>query len=109
MLLLLQTSDTFELPERFAESIGTVWKLLKVCVENDGSRWGAYIAAEEASSVSLEDLQNLSANELQDSYDVELTPLESIEAWINASRDLRVAVNLSHNVRRSARLRQPLR
>jgi hypothetical protein len=52
--------------------------------------------------VSEEDLQHLSPNQLQDSYDVELAPLESIEAWIHASRDLRAAVNLNPNVRRSA-------
>ena len=33
-----------------------------------------------------------------DSYDVELAPLESIEAWINASRDLTAAVNLNPNI-----------
>ncbi len=38
--------------------------------------------------MSEEDLQHLSPIELQDSYDVELAPLESIEAWIHASRDL---------------------
>ncbi len=57
--------------------------------------------------MSDEDLQNLSPNELQDSYDVELAPLESIEAWINASHDLRAALNLNPNVMRSTRLRKP--
>ena len=57
--------------------------------------------------MSEEDLQHLSPNELQDSYDVELAPLESIEAWINASRDLREVVNLNPNVRRSSRFRKP--
>ncbi len=31
--ILLSMEDTFELPEHFSESIGTVWKLLKVSVE----------------------------------------------------------------------------
>ena len=65
ILRAAQSGDTFELPEHYNESIGTVWKLLKISVEDDGSRWGVYIAAEEAGTVDDDDLQNLSPNELQ--------------------------------------------
>ena len=34
-------------------------------VEDDGSRWGVYIAAEESGTVDDDDLQNLPPNELQ--------------------------------------------
>jgi hypothetical protein len=60
-----KSGDTFELPERYNESIGTVWKLLKVSVEDNGSRWGVYIAVEEAAAVDEDDLRNLTPDELQ--------------------------------------------
>jgi len=56
ILRTAQSGDTFELPEHYNESIGTVWKLLKIVVEDDGSRWGVYIAAEEAGTVDDDDL-----------------------------------------------------
>jgi hypothetical protein len=65
ILRAAQSGDTFELPEHYNESISTVWKLLKISVEVDGSRWGVYIAAEEAGTVDDDDLTNLSPNELQ--------------------------------------------
>ncbi len=37
-----EAGDTFELPELYDKNIGTVWKLLKTYVEDDGSRWGLY-------------------------------------------------------------------
>ena len=37
-----EAGGTFELPELYDKSIGTVWKLLKTYVEDDGSRWGLY-------------------------------------------------------------------
>ena len=40
ILAAAKSGDSFELPEHFSESIGTVWKLLKTSVEDDGSRWG---------------------------------------------------------------------
>ena len=43
-------------------------------------RWGAYIEAEEASRVNPDDIQNVTCNELQDSYQVELALMEDIES-----------------------------
>ncbi len=64
-----KSGDTFELPavpERYTERIGTVWKLLKISVEDNGSRWGVYyIAAKEAAAVDEDDLRNLTPDELQ--------------------------------------------
>ena len=51
LLTQAESGALFELPDRYTECAGTVWKLLKVSVEDDGQRWGAYIAAEEASRV----------------------------------------------------------
>jgi hypothetical protein len=60
-----KSGDTFELPERYTENICTVWKLLKVSFEDNGSRWGVYILAEEAAAVDGDDLRNLTPDELQ--------------------------------------------
>ena len=60
-----ESGRLFELPEKYHESAGTVWKLLKVSVEGDGSRWGAYIAADEAACVDDNDIKNLSLHELE--------------------------------------------
>ena len=103
-----ESGRLFELPEKYHESAGTVWKLLKVSVEDDGSRWGAYIAADDAACVDDDDIKNLSLNELKDSYDVELAPLEDIESWIQSSAILTDVVEDNPNVRRSSRIKRAL-
>ena len=100
-----EAGGIFELPELYDKSIGTVWKLLKTYVEDDGSRWGLYMAADDAPSVHADDLQNLSADEMQDSYDVELAPLEEIESWIKATAALKALVESNPNARQSRRTR----
>jgi hypothetical protein len=49
ILRAAQSVDTFKLQEHYneIESIGTVWELLKILVEDGGSRWEVYIAAED--------------------------------------------------------------
>ena len=97
----------FELPDGHDECAGTVWKLLRTYVEiADGAeaKLGAYMPSDEATSIDPDDLRNLTANELQDSYDVEIAPLEHIEAWIRQSAITKVAVETSPNRRRSPRV-----
>ena len=106
LLTQAESGVEFELPARYAESAGTVWKLLKVAVEDDGLRWGAYIAAEEAGNVDPEDIQNCSLDELQDSYQVTLALMEDIESWIQSSDALQAAVEQNPKVRRTTRARQ---
>ena len=82
--------------------------MLKVYVE-DGNvineKLGAYIASDEADTVDPEDLRELTANELQDSYDVMIAPLADIESWIKESNVLSKAVESNPNRRRSTRVR----
>ena len=106
LLTQAESGAEFELPARCAESAGTVWKLLKVAIEDDGLRWGAYIAAEEAGDVDPEDIQNFSLDELQDSYQVTLALMEDIESWIQSSGALQAAVVQNPNARRTTRVRQ---
>jgi len=65
------------------------------------------MAANDAPSVHADDLQHLSADEIemQHSYDVELAPLEEIESWIKATAALKVLVESNPNARRSRRTR----
>ena len=102
------SGDLFELPERYEECAGTVWKLLKVYVE-DGNITneilGAYIAAEEADTVDPDDLRELTADELQNLYNVEIAPLADIESWIKESNILSKAVRSNPNRRRRTRSR----
>ncbi len=121
-VLEAKSGDTFELPEHSTESIETVWKLLKVSVGDDGSRWGVYIAAQEALAVDSDDFLHLSPYKPfalvksedyyqrvffsnLDSYDVEIAPLASIESWIKQSTILRETIISNPNLRRSTRAR----
>ena len=106
LITLAESGKTFELPDEYEESMGTVWKLLRVSVEDDGSRWGAYIAADEADSVDPDDLRNFTMEELQDSYEIELAPLEDIETWIRSSAVLASSIESNSNLRRSSRIKQ---
>ena len=72
--------------------------------ETREAKLGAYMPSDEATSIDPDDLRNLTANELQDSYDVEIAPLEHIEAWIRQSAITKVAVETSPNRRRSPRV-----
>ena len=96
----VESGCEFEMPEHCTENLGTVWKLLKIAVEDDGSKWGAYMPADEAAVVDEDDLNNLNLHDLQDSYDVNLAPLDDIETWIKASAILKDSVDNSPNVRR---------
>ena len=108
LIAAANSGDLFEMPEGFDQCAGTVWKLLKVYVE-DGSvvneRLGAYIAAEEADLVDPDDLRELTADELQDSYDVLIALLSDIESWIKESAVLSKAIKSNPNRRRSSRVR----
>ena len=64
--------------------------------------------ADEVDVVDPDDLRNFTMEELQDSYDITLAPLESIEAWIQTSAVLSEAVNNNPNLRVSRRVRQQL-
>jgi hypothetical protein len=108
MVAAAEAGATFELPASYRESVGTVWKLLRTEVRDDTSRWGAYMPADEAAVVDPDDLRNFTMEELQDSYDITLAPLDSIEAWIQTSAVLSEAVNNNPNARVSRRVRQQL-
>ena len=108
MVTAAEAGATFELPVTYRESAGTVWKLLRTEVRDDTSRWGAYMPADEVDVVDPDDLRNFTMEELQDSYDITLAPLESIEAWIQTSAALSEAVNNNPNLRVSRRVRQQL-
>jgi hypothetical protein len=64
-------------------------KLLKICIEDGRARFGVYIATDEASSVDADGLKNLSPDQLEESHDVEVSPLEDIESWIKSSATLK--------------------
>lgn len=106
LLTEAESGAEFELPDRYKESAGTVWKLLKVAIEDDGLRWGAYIAADEAAGVDPDDIQNLTLDELQDSYQVTLALMEDIESWIQSSGALQVAVAQNPKARASTRAKK---
>ena len=108
MVAAAEAGATFELPASYRESVGTVWKLLRTEVRDDTSRWGAYMPADEAAVVDPDDLRNFTMEELQDSYDITLAPLDSIEAWIQTPAVLSEAVNNNPNARVSRRVRQQL-
>ena len=108
MVTAAEAGATFELPVTYRESAGTAWKLLRTEVRDDTSRWGAYMPADEVDVVDPDDLRNFTMEELQDSYDITLAPLESIEAWIQTSAVLSESVNNNPNVRVSRRVRQQL-
>ena len=63
-------------------------------------RLGVYIAADEASSVDADDLKNLSPDQLGESHDVEVSPLEDIESRIKSSTTLKGLVDSNPNARR---------
>jgi hypothetical protein len=92
---------------------------------------GSLYSCWRSGTVDDDDLRNLSPNELQaryynmlflfavpiayiqrayfpfeDSYDVELAPLESIESWITSSTILRNSIESNPNLRRSTRTRK---
>ena len=100
LIAAAQTGDVFELPQLYDQSAGTVWKLLKIYIGDDRVRLGVYIAADEASSVDADDLKNLSPDQLEESYDVEVSPLEDIESWIKSSATLKGLVDSNPNARR---------
>ena len=108
LMAAAELGDMFELPEGYHESAGTVWKLLKTSIEDDGTAWGAYIAADEAGVVDENDVRNFTMEELQDSYEIELAPLADIESWIQMSAMLRDSVDRNPSARRSSRVRRTI-
>ena len=100
LIAAAETGDVFELPQLYDKSAGTVWKLLKIYIGDDRVRLGIYIAVDEASSVDADDLKNLSPDQLEESYDVEVAPLEDIESWIKSSATLKGLVDSNPNARR---------
>jgi hypothetical protein len=77
-----------------------------VAIEDDGLRWGACIAAEEAGDVDPEDIQNFSLDELQDSCQVKFALMEDIESVLDPIFWLQAAVVQKPNARRTTKVRQ---
>ena len=99
MVTAAEVGATFELPVTYREGAGTVWKLLRTEVGDDTSRWGACTPADEVGVVDPDDTRNFTMEELQDSHDITLAPLESIEAWVQTSAVLSEALRVSRRVR----------
>jgi hypothetical protein len=107
MQAAVESGEEFELPHGHDDCAGTVWKLLRTYVgvaDGAEAKLGAYMPSDEVTSIDPGDLRNLTADELQDSYDVEIAPLEHIEAWIRQSAITKAAVETSPNRRRSPRV-----
>ena len=68
----------------------------------DGAKWGVYCSEDEAEVVDEDDLNDLSMEELQQSYEVECSPMTDIEKWISKSVQMIDAVE-NQALRRSAR------
>ena len=100
-----ETGAEFELPEKHDEWAGTVWRLVKVYVKANKSRWGVYVAKDEVTSEMLEDAEHLTMDELESSYDVEVAPLSQIQKWIKKSAAVHAIIDKHPNRRRSPRCR----
>jgi hypothetical protein len=108
MVTAAEVGATFELPVTYREGAGAVWKLLRTEVRDHTSRWGACMPAGEVGVVDPDDLRNFTMEELQDSCDITLAPLEPIGAWIQTPAVLSEAANNNPNLRVSRRVRQQL-
>ena len=76
-----------------------------MAIEDDGLRWGAHIAAEEAGDVDPEEIQKFSLGELQDSHQVTFALMEDVRSWIQYSGALQAAAvqKPNANARRATR------
>jgi hypothetical protein len=101
---LANSGAEFENPVEWDRSIGTVWRLLKVYVKDDSTRWGSYAPTDEVTAVMEDDAELMSMDDFEAAHDVEVSPLHKIEAWIKRSAEVAEIVEDHPNRRRSPRL-----
>ena len=100
---LANSGAEFENPVEWDRSIGTVWRLLKVCVKDDSARWGSYAPTDEVTAVMEDDAELMSMDDFEAAHNVEVSPLHQIEAWIKRSAEVADIVEDHPNRRRSPR------
>ena len=107
IIAAVMSGDEFELPDHHEDSVGTVFKLIKVSVDDGDERWGVVMPADEVGSVDEDDVKHLTPNELEDSYNCWTAPLKDIEDWIATTARLKAALAANPNIRTSSRVRRP--
>ena len=96
-----KSGDTFELPDDHGDCSGTVWRLLRVCVDSDMvTKMGACAPKDEVTEEMAEEASHLSKDELQAACDVEIGPLTDIESWIRMTAQVAEIVEKHPNRRR---------
>ena len=101
---LANSGAEFENPVEWDRSIGTVLRLLKVCVKDDSARWGSCAPTDEVTAVMEGDAELMSMDDYEAAHDVEVPSLHQIEAWIKRSAEVADMVEDHPNRRRSPRL-----
>ena len=95
----------FELPSHYVETAGTKWRLLRVYYEEStGRQVAAYCGVDEAAAIPEDDVAQLSMQDLEREYDIEVAEYSAVQSWISASQATAVAVVSHANARRSPRL-----
>jgi hypothetical protein len=95
----------FELPAHYVETAGTKWRLLRVYFEEStGRQVAAHCGVDEATAIPEEDIAQLSMQDLEREYGIEVAEYSAVQSWISASQATAAAVVSHTNARRSKRL-----
>jgi hypothetical protein len=95
----------FELPAHYVETAGTKWRLLRVYFEEStGRQVAAYCGVDEATAIPEEDIAQLSMQDLEREYDIEVAEHSAVQSRISASQATAATVVSHTNTRRSKRL-----
>ena len=80
-----QSAKEFQMPDHYDQAAKTVWRMIRVFVERDGSRWAAVMPKDDVTHDMLDEVDELTMDELENLYDVTIAPLAKVQEWIQKS------------------------